>query len=108
MTEKVPKVVSKLYRIQLAGDLREMIQGLPVRGLRETQRGNHVYMGCGEMEVGSRHYPVQVRVWSEGGVLKAMVMAPRAGLDLRAPFETPEDREGFPEAVRQAVSMCLN
>lgn len=108
MTEKVPKVVSKLYRIQLTDDLKEMIQNLPVRRLEETQEGNHVYMGMGEVKVGGRHYPVQIRVWSEGGSLLAMVAAPGVGLELRGPFETPEQRQGFPTAVRRAMSLCLN
>lgn len=108
MSNRMSKVVSKLYRIQLTDDLREMIQKLPVRGLKETQEGDYVYAGSGEVEVGSFHYPVWIRVRSEDGGLTAVIEAPKAYLELQAPFGTKEERRDFPKAVRKAVSDCLN
>jgi hypothetical protein len=108
MAKRVPKMVSKLYRLELTDDLRRVLMRLPVRKLVETQVGNHVYMANGEIMVGPRYYPVRIRVWTDGSELMASVTAPRAGLEVELPFGTPEDRKAFPDAVHVAANNCLN
>lgn len=108
MAKRVPKVVSKLHRLELTDDLRKMLMRLPVKGLVETQVGNHVYLADGELMIGSRYFPVRIRVWTDGDELKARVKAPKAGLDVQLTYETEEDREAFPAAVRKAAEKCLN
>ena len=108
MAKKVPKMVSKLHRLELTDDLRKMLMGLPVRKLVETQVGNHVYLADGEIMVGSRYFPVRIRVWTDGDGLRARVKALRAGLDVELPFETEGDRKAFPAAVQEAAEKCLN
>jgi hypothetical protein len=107
MTKKVPKVVSKFHRLELTDDLRKMLMQLPVRKLVETQVGNHVYLADGEIMVGSRYFPVRIRVWKDDE-LRARVKSLKAGLDVESPFETQEDREAFPVLVRKAAEKCLN
>ncbi len=108
MTKKVPKVVSKFHRLELTDDLRKMLMQLPVRKLVETQVGNHIYLANGEMMIGSRYFPVRIRVWTDGDGLRAQVKAPRAALDVQLPFGTEEDRKVFPATVRKAAEKCLN
>lgn len=108
MAKKVPKVVSKLHRLELTDDLRKMLMRLPVRGLVETQIGNHIYLADGELMVGSRYFPVRIRVWKNREGLQAQVKAPKAALDVQLPFEIKEDREMFPVKVREAAEKCLN
>ena len=108
MARKVPKMVSKLCRLRLSGELSEMIRGLPVQGLRETQVGNHIYMGNGTIRVGSQEYPVRIRVWIDGGSMRAAVRARRAGLEVDEVLDGPEDILALPETVRTAVERCLN
>ena len=108
MARKVPKMISKLCRLRLTNELEEMIRELPVKGLEETQVGNHVYMGRGMIRVGTQDYPVQLRVWIDGDTMRAAVRAKRAGLEVYEVLGGPRDILELPEAVREAVRKCLN
>ena len=102
MPRKVPKVVSKLCRLRLTDEIGRVIRQLPVRGLEETQVGNHVYMGTGKIRIGSLDYDAKVRIWIDDGRMMAAVKALGAGLNVSAAMTE------LPEAVQVAARRCLN
>lgn len=102
------KLVSKLFRQRLAKDLKACLEALPLEGLRESQVGNHVYMGRGKVRVGASAYPVQVRVWIRDGLLTARVQTEDQRLRVEGPFATLEERQTFPRAVQDGLRMLLN
>ncbi len=91
--------VSKYLRMRMAGELRDMIEGIPFVGLEETQAESHVYVGNGRIMSGSRTYPAIVRVWIKGGDVWASLKAFGAGASISERFRTAEERRKFVEKV---------
>lgn len=81
------KVVSKFYRLKLAGELRRFLEALPVRNLQESQMGSNVYMAQGELRVGSTYYPVGIRVWLQHEKILVSVKAPEGRIDVEGQFD---------------------
>ena len=94
------KLISKFYRLKMAGELRSFISALPVRKVHESQIGDNIYMAKGELRVGHTYYPVGIRVWFSHDRIVAQVTAPKAAISV---FSNPFDPFGTAELVRQAT-----
>ncbi len=99
MPPRTTRLVSKFYRLRISRELRTMLTALPIRKMRETQVGNHVYLANGELRVGNDFYPAKIRVWIEKGRVLAAVRAPKAGVHIQGWF----DPLAIPRAVNQAL-----
>lgn len=102
------KIASKVLRQRMSAELREMLRSIPVKGLKESQVGNHVYLGHGHVEVGGRRTPAQVRVWIRDGGLMAGVSTSDGRVQVYEPFTTKEERKAFPAAVKNGMRLLLN
>jgi len=96
------KLISKFYRLKIADELRKFIEGLPVREVHETQMGDSIYIGRGELCVGHTYYPVGIRVWFRHDQIVAQVIAPQASISI---YAEPFDPFGTAELVRAAIEV---
>ncbi len=103
------RLVAKYQRLKLSEELRSMVGELPVHGLEERQFGGNVYLGQGTIRTGCGEAPVLVRVWMDGdGDLFAGFRSDKAGIELREPFNTAEERTAFPKKVQATVKKTFN
>ena len=102
--ERAAKIISKYYRLRYSDGIRKVVEGLPIKNLEETQVGNFVYSGVGEILVGSSHFPATVRIRLEDGVPTVSVTAPGAGISVACPF----DAEAIRRAVKEAILATMN
>jgi len=105
---KKSAVVAKYHRIRMTDELRALVLSLPVRGLVEVTRGDHVYMGNGTVRVGAREHPARVLIREDGGCMGLEVEAPTAGLRILCPFDSEEERARAPDEVAEAVRLCAS
>lgn len=106
--EQREKVVSKFYRLKMSGELRTMIESLPVRGLVEIIKGNHVYLGNGTLLIGAREHPTRILIQEDNGSINFEIEAPTAGLLIQCPFNSEEERAKIPDKVTKAIQLCAN
>ena len=94
------KLISKFYRLKMAGELRRFLEALPIRSVQETQIGDSIYMANGELRVGHMYYPVGIRVWFKHDKIVAQITAPKAHVSV---YADPFDPSGTAELVRLAT-----
>lgn len=99
------KVISKLYRLKMTGELRRFIEAIPVRNIHESQMGNNIYMANGEIQVGHAYYPVGIRIWFHDDRIVAQVSAPEAAVSI---FVDPFDAIKTAEVVRRTTSRAAS
>lgn len=102
------KLVSKYYRLKMSDALRQMVFGIPVSDLVETQVGDHIYLGQGVVKTGVLGHPAAVRVWVGEDGIRARVKSDPAGLLVDMPFGTENEQRQFMDSVREAVKKLLN
>jgi hypothetical protein len=101
------KLVSKYYRIKLSEEIGRLLRSIPIKGMVETQVGNHVYMAEGELNIGSEKHLVKIRISHRNGNFNLRVKS-SALLDLLLPFDTPEERETVPRILKEKIQKLLN
>lgn len=106
--EQRARVVSKFYRLKMSGELRTMIESLPVRIEREVVSSDRVYLGKGVLELSRGRHEAEVSIQLRDGKLPAGVAIPSAGVRVEEPFETLEEMAAFPAAVRKAVAAAMD
>jgi hypothetical protein len=106
--EQRVRIVSKFYRLKMSGELRTMIESLPVRIEREVASKDRVYLGRGALELSGGRHEAEVSIQLQDGRLMAGVTVPSAGIRVEGPFETPEEMAAFPTAVRKAVVAAMD
>lgn len=96
------KLISKYHRLRMSDDIRGLLKQLPVRRMQESQVGNHVYQGAGEIKVGTSYIPVSLRIRIVRGRPTVFLNADRAGIAVTCPFE------GADKAVKEAIRKSLS
>jgi hypothetical protein len=60
--KRATKIVSKYYRIKMSDEIRHFLKQLPIRNMVESQVGNHIYMGNGELQIGSEYVKMCLKI----------------------------------------------
>jgi len=105
---KTPKVMSKFYRLKMTDAIRSLIMALPVRDLEETQAGNHVYFAKGQVKIGSKYYPGDIRIWLLGRNISVSVKSRQAGFNVVFPFNSEAEQARAPRVINEAIQKHLN
>ena len=100
------KMISKLYRLKLADELREFIETLPVSDLIETQTGNFVYSGIGTVSTGVNKFPICLRIRKQKSEM--LMRVDSRFIKFEVPFNDEEERRIASEYFVEAVQKCLN
>ena len=100
------KAASKLARLQLSGDIRAFLKGIPVTGLEESQGGNFVYWAEGRLRTleGPR---VTLSIWFGAGCLH-LTARMKDGREVTIPFSTVDDRARAARAMTDALDGMAN
>jgi len=105
---KPPKVVSKFYRLKMTDEIRSLITALPVKNLRETQVGNHVYYAKGQIKIGVGYYPGRIRIWLWNKNISVSVKSEEAGFGVIFPFNSRHEQARASRVINSALQKHLN
>jgi hypothetical protein len=100
------KVFSKYYRIRMSEQIHNLVEALPLKGMKETQVGNHVYSGSGFLCVGETKYPVTLRIRLVDGSAIVHMTSPSLLLNVTCSFE--DSKIHLQEALETAARLQLN
>lgn len=103
----LPKVVKKFQRIKLSDSIRAFIQSLPVKGIKETQIGNHVYSGYGQIGWGTSYIPVLINIEMNKDGMFTHIKTAKTG-SIICPFNTEQEQELAPVQVKKILERGWN
>lgn len=77
----------------MTDSIRDLILNLPFKNLEEITVREQVYRAYGEIQIGSKYYPVDVRVWLHDGTPKLEIKSKQAQVYAVYPFNTKHEQE---------------
>ena len=83
MFKNSEKLISKFYRLKFRDKIKEMLDTLPVLGLKENQTGNFIYSGVGFISMFTSIIPVSVKIKITEGEPYLFIEAPKAGVFIK-------------------------
>jgi hypothetical protein len=98
------QVLSKFYRLKMTDDIRDLITNIPFRNLEETTVKEQIYRAYGEIQIGSKYQPVDIRIWLQDGAPKLEIKSKQAQVYAVYPFDTKNEQE---EAKKGLNNMLL-
>ena len=90
----------------MSEELGRMLRGIPA--MVEERSSDGVYKGIGVLTAGMERPDVELRVFLEGGELKASMVSKKARIELLEPFATIEQRTAFMEKAQRAINSSMN
>jgi len=87
------QIASKFYRLKMTDDIHNLILSIPFRNLEEITVREQVYRAYGEIQVGSKYHPVDVRIWLQDGAPKLEIKSKQAQIYAVYPFNTRNEQE---------------
>lgn len=91
----------------MSDDIRTFIQSLPVKQVKETQVGDHIYLGYGRIRWGLSYVPVQIRIWLHENEIMASVKTKENG-SVICPFNTLQEREEIVLKIKEYLTRSWN
>jgi len=88
----------------MSDEIRAILKELPLQGFEESQIGNHIYAGRGEMKVGGQYLPTCVRIRLVHGTPRVYVRIPRAGIFIACPLDVEKAGGMINRAIRQSLN----
>jgi hypothetical protein len=102
-----PKVIQKFHRIQLSDNIRGFIQSLPIKDVEETQIGNHIYLGYGQIEWGTSFIPVEIHIELNDNGMFTYIKTTKTG-SIICPFNTIEEQKAAPVQILKILGRSWN
>ncbi len=106
--QRTVRLVSKLIRLKIAGDLGRLIKTMPFENLQETQEGTDAYVAFGGIRLGARIQPVRMRVRLNKSKLITEIDSKGFEFHFKHPFGTELEREECLKAAARAIELRLN
>ena len=106
MKEKMPrsKLKSKLERLKIRDDIAEFLKKLPLKDMKESQIGNHVYSAAGKIRVGTSYKPTVMRIRIVDEEIIVFISIPSDNVLIRCPFEPGESAKTVLESLKKALN----
>lgn len=109
MAPKKRRILSKLLRLKLTDEIRELVSLLPTKNLRESHTENYVYYAIGEIKIGTKYYPVKIRIQLQSeNCITVSVKSEKAGLSVVYPFNEPPVNRQAARKINEAVQNFWN
>jgi hypothetical protein len=80
---------------------------LPIRDVKETQVGNYVYSGHGQIGWGASYIPVLIRIEMNNDGIFTHVRTPETG-SITCPFNTEKEQKLAPIQIRKILEKGWN
>lgn len=98
------KLKSKLERLKIRDDIAEFLKKLPIKDMKESQIGNHIYSGAGKIRVGAFYKPTTLRIRIVDDDIIVLISIPSDNVLIKCPFEPGESARTVLEALRKIMN----
>lgn len=100
--------VFKYYRLKMSDELRLLITGIPVKNIKEIHKGDHVYLGHGNILIGSKEHVVTIKVVKNDNGFMCKIYSPSSNMRIKSKFDSVEDVSTTLDLIKKEIQKKLN
>lgn len=107
MKDSPKKTISKLWRLRLSGELKNLFQSLSIIEIEELKT-EEVYEGTGLIKIGISNQKIYIHVFIQEGKIFVLINCPKISLRIIQGFPDIEGRKKIIQKLEEASKKMIN